>query len=238
YITTQFYRSDTEEELPYGRLYAVDISRDGPVSAEMTVAWFFEFRGLSGASPLVYDKGQHPVIYFDGTGLLPLGEYDPHFFAVEDLGSQSNLLWQYQMSGNAVASAAQDPRGGIWIYTQRTRYLVRLSQMSGEPVQWIDVDALVREVGTHTPSSAITVTGSNPLKPLMLLSVTAYDIPSSYVVAINPTNGRLVWKYLIDTSADLTGVPHGQFPILLDPVGNPITVFSTRKNGVWALGMP
>lgn len=238
YVATQFYPLGSQTGLPYGRLYAVDIARTSATSAELQVAWYYEFRAPSSASPLLFSNEQVTIVYLDGQGLIPGGNVEPHFLAVQDLGAESRLLWKYPMPNRVVASAAQDPRGGIWVYSVGVPVLIRLTQFTGMPVQTINLDALVQEPGTHIPSSALTITGTDPKKPLLILSATAVDGPSSYVTAIYLPTGGLLWKHLVDQTPELGGIPHGQFPIVVSAAGKPIVVFPTKSNGNWALTMP
>lgn len=234
YISTQFRPSDTGIVLPYGRLYALDIDRTGDgTAADISVAWRHEFRAPSGASPLLSHDGTYPIIYFDGSGGVPGGSVDPHFFAVQDRGTLPQLLWQYRMKRTPIASAASDPRGGLWVYAPFHSRLLRLSP-SGQLVRSIDLDALVGEPGVHVPASAMTIAGT-ATRPIMLVSASATDYSSSYVVAIDLRRQSLLWKYRITEVKGREGFAFGQFPIVKTVDGDPVIVISTAENGVWGL---
>lgn len=236
YISTVFRAFGTAGVQPYGRLYALDVNRPDGRQAEISIAWYFEFRGPSGASPLLLRSGGQSVIYFDGSGVIPGGPTDPQFFAVKDLGAAPQLLWQYSMPTMPVAAAAADPRGGLWVYAPLYPQLLRLSP-AGQLIQVIDLDTLVGEAGVHVPYSALTIAGLAPW-PVMILSARAVDYSSVFVTAIDLANHSLLWKYRIDESLGRKGSPLGQFPILKTATGAPVVILSTAGNGVWGLSSP
>jgi len=234
YVSTQFHRSDEGPPVPYGRLYAIDVARPDPGGlAQLTVAWYFQFRAPSGASPLLIPDGPQPVLYFDGSGPDVGGALRPTFFAVRDEGSTYSVLWQVEVPGKIRAAAARDPRGGLWLWTAGSPLLLRLSQLTGTVTQILDVDALVGEAGLHMPTSAMSVSSSGSTPVMTLCAWTKTITGSSYLIAVDLAAAALLWKIPLGFSPE--SVAMGQFPILLSADGRSIVVFSTWGNGVWGV---
>lgn len=216
-----------------GRLYAVDI---GP-AGELSVAWFVEFGGPSGASPLVIGD----MIYIDGDGLEPTTSPNPHVIAIRDEGFSGSVVWSKDLAGTGRvrASYAEDPRGGLWLYhvgSQLLRFAAEDGNSDGEGdlLQEIDVDALIDEPGAHRPTSVMSVYGS-AASPVMLLSATAFSgetATSVYVVAIDLAGGSLLWKVPVP-SDQFVGA---QFPAIQGSFG-PRVLF-TNPDGIWTIGAP
>jgi PQQ-like domain len=236
YISTQFHTTATNKILPFGRLYALDFTRNSDGTGTFSVAWSWDFEAPSGGSPTVVLNNGIPTVYFDGSGTTAGSTtVSPQLFALQDLGSSANLLWKYGLAVDPQAAATPDPRGGIWTFATFTPTLVRLDQNTGAVLQTINVDNLVNQPGVHLPSSAMTITG-NAQNPTMIVSATPLLMQSSYVLAINLNTSQLSWDYRVDQSKGVAGVPFGQFPILLRSDGRPEVVLTTDDNGVWGLG--
>lgn len=239
YVATQF-RLDPpvgfRRSLPVGRLYALDLVRDVQGTYGFNVIWYFEFRGPSGTSPTLASDGEGGTIVFvDGAGTSPSLPQAPYMFAVKDMGASGQLLWQYRMPASPQMSPARDPRGGVWCFGLQTTTLLRLWEKSPEPVQTINVDDLINDpANTFIPYSVMTIAGDET-SPVMMVAVTSSSFSITYVSAIDLTSGSLLWKFRVDEGKGFNGMPSGQYPIVINGSGNPVAVFSTRQNGVWAL---
>ncbi|MEW6737608.1 MAG: hypothetical protein AB1489_40375 [Acidobacteriota bacterium] len=210
-----------------GQLFAVEIDVTNPNPTQrLQVKWSFEYRSPSGASPLVIND----VIYFDGAGLTPgTAPTTPYFFAVRDTGNAPVLVWARPLNSKVPASAAQDPRGGLWVIQLNYPYLLRLHETNGSILQVLNIDQIVNEPGSYIPSSAMSITGTNS-HPVMIVSAIASFIPDSpRILAIDLTSvlRPLRWKYPLDC--------FGQYPVLKAADGSTVVVFATVRNGVAAL---
>lgn len=230
YISTEFKLEDGgSDPNHHGRLYAVDVDPAPGPQESVRVAWFYEFGARSGASPLVIGDR----IYFDGDRASPSGAFAPRFFAVRDEGSSPRLLWDYATGGPAAASAARDPRGGLWVFALGATSLVRLSEKDGALLDTIDLPSLTGVAGAR-PWSGIGITHGRKGQPVLIVS--ARTTSAAWVIAIDVTARSLIWKAHVgsDSYGDL---PRGQWPILAGGDGKRVLVFTTR-NGVRALGGP
>jgi outer membrane protein assembly factor BamB len=247
YVSTEFSESSGT-----GRLYAIDAilpagynpldpSTYDP-TAVLRVVWHVDFGGPSGASPLVVGD----QIFFDGDRPFPDAPFAPHVFAVRDLGSSGQKVWARSMGSAMRASFAQDPRGGLWLFTAGTssdenKWLIRLvledsdGDGVGEVVERIDLDALVAEPGVHLPSSALSIAGT-ARAPVMLVGATAFaeggTVLSTYVTAIDLNGRSLLWKVQLPSN-----FTQGQFPILQGAHG-PRVFFTNQDDGLWVIGQP
>ena len=220
--------------LKLGRLVAIDVD---PANAEAPLQekWHFDFVGPSGATPLFLDG----TVYFDGSG-GPFGVVGgPRLFAVRDLGETSALLWQRHMPGRMVASPAQDPRGGVWVFALGLEDLMRLDPLTGAVLQRLDLNALVDARGTQVPASAMSIARSPDGAPVMLLSATSSvnSFGPSFVVALDLENSRLLWRVEI-AEWYLDNMVASQFPIVLNRRGQPRVVFPGARGGVFFVGVP
>jgi len=113
YVSTEF---KLLRRLPdpgnHAALFAIEFDRAAPPDERLKIAWTFEFGARSGASPLRVGR----MLVFDGDRESPTAPRDPRFFGVIDRGDHPELVWQYGLGGPGVASAAQDPRGGAWVF--------------------------------------------------------------------------------------------------------------------------
>lgn len=224
YVSTELTLADgTMDPGRRARLYAIDVDPGAKPSKRLRVAWHFDFGARSGASPLVVGD----LILFDGDRVTPDGPFAPRFFALRDRGDRPQLLWEYELGGPGVASAALDPRGGAWVFAFGNPVLRRLSLDDGRVVQEIDLDAAVGAEGEHRPMSAMTIAEGPGRRPLMLVSAWAPE--GAHVAALDLTRGRALWTAPLPAGGQ--HVPMGQFPIVEAPGGTATVVFTT-KGGV------
>jgi hypothetical protein len=232
YVSTELKLDDgAADPGRHARLYAIDVDPDQPASKRLKVAWFHEFGARSGASPLVVGD----TVLFDGDRETPTAPTSPRFFGIRDMGRRGELAWRYELGGPGVASAARDPRGGAWVFAFGQPTLRRISTTTGAVAQTIDVDALVNDVGTHTPYSAMSIATGPRGRPVMFVTARASNL-SAYVLAIDLAKGVALWKYKVPGEVFM-GTPMGQFPIVAGPRGRRAVVFS-MKGGVRALVGP
>lgn len=230
YISTEFKLEDGRADPNHhARLYAVDVDPAREPQERLKVAWFYEFGARSGASPLV--AGDR--IYFDGDRASPSGVFAPRFFALRDEGGRATLLWQHELGGPAAASAARDPRGGLWVFALGGPSLWRLSEEDGAVLDTIDL-ASVSGVAGARPWSAMGIAHLRSGQPVLIVS--ARTTGAAWIVAVDLETRSLIWKATAgnDSYGDL---PRGQWPILAAPNGRRVLVFTTR-NGVRAFGGP
>jgi hypothetical protein len=229
YVTTEFRLYEGTPGAPdpahHGRLYAIDVDPTRPWPFRLRVAWFYEFGSGSFASPLLV----RDVVYFDAERPAPNSDpLEPQFLAVKDLGTSGQLVWTQPLKAPALASAARDPRGGLWVYARSVPELLRLSETTGAVLQTIPTGSLV-------PSSAMTVAGWPVLgRPTMILSLTSpKGLPfETHVVALDLVNEVQLWAE--STGAQADGMAMGQFPIV-QAGASPVVVFTTNARGTWAL---
>jgi len=235
YISTRFsYGSRTSN---IGRLYALDLVGDAEEGYNFEIAWYFEFQAPSGTSPtLGTDEEGRTVIYFDGSGVTSTSARAPQALAVTDMGTRGELLWRYPLPIVPQSSPAIDPRGGVWYYTTRSTRLLRLSESTGALIQSINVNSIVGDsTGTFIPFSVMTISGDET-SPVMMVAASTSSFSRTYVTAIDLAAGSLIWKFRVDEGKGFYGMPSGQYPTLLNSSNEPVVVFSTRQNGLWALG--
>ncbi|MCH2174034.1 PQQ-binding-like beta-propeller repeat protein [Myxococcota bacterium] len=237
YISTRssgrFRRSGT------GRLYAIDLVRDsGSSGYALEIAWYYEFRAPSGTSPTLSRIDGKTVIFFDGAGATPSAN-DPAAIAVMDMGDRGELLWSYSLSSVPQMSPALDPRpeGGIWYLPFESSQIVRLSEEGGNEVQRIDFNDIIDESSSSfRPFSVMTLaTDADSGNPVMIVAATNSNESITYVVAIDLSEETLLWKYQIDEGRGFYGGVSGQFAMTTNVDGDPVLVFSTRRNGAWGL---
>jgi outer membrane protein assembly factor BamB len=233
YISTRFSIGSRATKI--GRLYALDlIENNGTYNFE--VAWFLGFRAPSGTSPtLSTDDQGHTLIFFDGSGIRATSPRSPQALAVRDNGDSGELLWNYSLSRLPQMSPALDPRGGIWYFALMTSELLRLEESTGQLIQTVDVNSIIDDdAGTFIPYSVMTISGEDE-SPVMMVAATLSNFSKTYVAAIDLANNSLLWKFQVDEGRGFSGMPSGQYSILSDVNNDPVVVFSTRQNGVWAL---
>lgn len=214
-----------------GRLFAIDV--DPAASPPLQVRWSYAFGGPSGASPLRIGN----VIYFDGDRPAPGAPFDPHLFAVRDTGTSGQLVWMKAMEGQIAASAAEDPRGGLWVFGVLRRHLIRYHPDTGAELQRVDLDALMAEPGIHTPSSAMSIAGSSSQPVMIVGAVTAMSSDPSWVVGIDLVPGTRLWKAML-APARSTDWTAAQFAIARTTLGKPYVVFPGNYSGAYGVAEP
>ena len=230
YVVTELRLYDGPPGAPdprhHGRLYAIDIDPAAPSGQRLWVAWFLELGARTSASPLLIGD----VLYFDVDRPAPGSDVlEPQFLAVRDTGAAGTIVWSVALKAQALASAARDPRGGLWIYARSVPELVRLSEASGAVLQRINT-------GSLTPSSAMTIAGRPIFRhPVMLLSLTSAGAApfATYVTAVDLVEEVTRWTF--QTGSQVSDMAMGQFPIV-QAGSTPVVVFSTNASGTWAIG--
>jgi len=232
YVSTQFTLDDGRADPNHhARLYAIDVDPSARPGRRLRVAWHFDFGARSGASPLVVGD----LIVFDGDRAAPDGPLAPRFFALRDRGDRPQLVWEHELGGPGVASAALDPRGGAWVFSFGGPTVRRLSLRDGRVVQTIDLDALAGVEGErHTPFSAMTIAGGPGEPPTMLVSARSPE--SAYLLAVDLATGTLRWRHRL-AGPVFEDTPMGQFPVVEGADGRRAVVFTTRR-GVQAVVGP
>jgi hypothetical protein len=229
YVSTEFTLDNgTADPNHHARLYAIDLNPKKPPAKRLHVAWYYEFGARSGASPLVVGD----TIVFDGDRKTPTSEESPRFFGVRDLGKRPKLVWEYELGGQGQASAAQDPRGGAWVFAFGNPLLRRVSTSKGKVRQTIDIDALVGAPDTHTPYSAMSIASGPKDHPVMFVTGRA-GFTSAYLVAIDLVTEKALWKYRLPGGV-FVNTPQGQFPIVNLSDGRRAVV-SSMRSGVRAV---
>ncbi len=221
----------TNDPANTGALVAIDLNT-GNTANPLTVAWMFLFGGPSGASPLCVGN----TLYFDGASVLPGQPPNPQIFAVQDEGLSSKLLWNVTVPDPVPANMALDPRGGFWSLFTGYSGVNRYNGQTGAVIQSLNVTNLVGDPTPNYPYSAITMAGT-AADPVMLLGTVSKNGLSSYVIAIDLPTNALLWKVNIDPSQGADSAP-SQFPIVLDPSGNPVVVFAGRFSGAYFAAAP
>jgi len=220
------------------RLYAIDVDADGT----LTIVWYYEFDGMSQATPLFIDG----TLYFDSCiEIMP--DKNPHIIAIDDNGSNCNVKWVKSLSSSynrTWFSFAYDPRGGFWYLDPKGKKIVRFSTENGNPIEEILIADIVQEpwpINTkYKPSSCITICESDTNLIAIVSARVAYDflnLYNNYVLAINLSDNSLLWQVEVDESEDSGNFANGQYTILMDEYGkNHRIVFGTRCHGVMAIG--
>jgi len=227
--------SARDDPANHALLVAIDVD---PRNAEspLSVAWQFPFAGPSGASPLVLSASS--LVIFDADRLNPGEGIAPQLAAVRDDGGSPTLVWRRALRSPVRASAARDPRGGIWFFSTGAPYLHRLVWTSGQGWQRIDLDALIGEEGLHVPSSALTIGAKTDAHAtVMLVGAVAVDPPgASYVAAIDLEAQALLWKVRI-AGGRAEDYVASQFAVV-NASGGPRVAFPTSSRGLMLVGEP
>lgn len=219
------------------RLYAIDVCESAACGGrgKIQVAWYHPFEGPSSASPLLIGKR----LFFDGLR----GKSTGLFYGVDDLGSTPSEAWVRKFAGRFGASAAQDPRGGLWFYPWQSGTLMRVSERNGSNLQVIDVSTVLGLDPGYSPVTAISVSAS-AAGAVVLTFATQTKSPTigtgphvgSIDVSTLPT-GTALWKYKVSTSAARNAAT-GQFPIVTNAAGARRIVFRGTASSTFFIGEP
>jgi hypothetical protein len=218
-----------------GRLVAIDVCDSTACAGRgaMQVAWSYAIVGPSGASPLLIGTR----LFFDGRR----GTRQAWFYAVDDQGSAPTLAWRVAFDARFDASAAQDPRGGLWVYPWQTGALLRLDPVSGAVVQSIDVSAVLGLTTVYSPVTAVSVSTSAAGAVVLTFGVQAKSAAeAAYVAAVDVSSmggASLLWKYKVATSARRNAAT-GQFPIVTGVAGGRRVVFRGTTGSTFFVGEP
>jgi CBS domain-containing protein len=213
----------------YGRFVAIDVDPSN-AAAPLSLKWAFPFGGPSGASPLFIGN----MIYFDGAHLTSSGTAGPYMFGLQDLGNTCSLIWETLMPSAIKANAAQDPRGGLWVFGAGSSVLLRLSATSGAVLQSVDVNALLNRPFSVKPSSALSIVRGPNGETMMLAGASSASGSGnpSFAVALNLDSSKLVWAVQL-ANGDMATC---QFPIVVNSQGAPIVVFPGVDSGAYFIG--
>lgn len=220
-----------------GRLFALDVcdSADCAARGKLSVAWTYDFRGPSGASPLLIGSR----LFFDGRAQSGAGI----FMAIDDLGTAPSLAWRIQASSTFAASAAQDPRGGLWVYPWQTGRLLRLHPKTGAVLQTVDTSSVLGVSPGYYPVSAVSVSSSASGAVVLTFGARAPSRGTAtppYVAAVDVSTasaGSLLWKFKL-ASSTAVNVPTGQFPIVIGPTGARRVVVRGANSSTFFVGEP
>ena len=220
-----------------GRLFALDICDSAACGGrgKLSVAWTYDFRGPSGASPLLIGSR----LFFDGRTASGAGT----FMAVDDTGAAPSLKWRIQASSTFAASAAQDPRGGLWVYPWQTGKLLRLNPNTGAVLQSINVSTVLGVSSGYYPVTAVSTSSSASGAVVLTFGARAAGRGTAtppYVAAIDVSSvdaGSLLWKYKFANTV-ASNVPTGQSPIVINSAGARRVVVRGANNSTFFIGEP
>lgn len=220
-----------------GRLFALDICDSAACGGrgKFSVAWTYDFRGPSGASPLLIGSR----LFFDGRAQSGAGT----FMAIDDLGTAPSLAWRIQAPSTFAASAAQDPRGGLWVYPWQTGKLLRLHPKTGAVVQTIDTSTVLGMSPGYYPVSAVSVSSSASGAVVLTFGTRAAGQGTAtppYIVAVDVSTsgaGSLLWKFKVANSTAVN-VPTGQAPIVIGSTGARRVVVRGANGSTFFVGEP
>jgi hypothetical protein len=218
------------------RLLAFDICESAACGTrgELQLAWQHPIDGPSSASPVLINDS----VFFDGmlnrsTGLM---------YRVDDLGTQPSQIWRRRFTGRFGASAAADPRGGLWVAPWRSGSLLRVSERDGTVVQTIDVSGVLALSPGYDAVTAMSVSGtdSGPL----VLSFGAQQPASvrapAYLAAIDVSSteaGVMHWKYQVSRNAARLALT-GQSAIVVNESGARRFVLRGTTSSTFFIGEP
>ena len=219
-----------------GRLYAIDVCEGEACGGRgaLRIAWHHAFNGPSAASPLLIGSR----LFFDGRRSLGAST----FLAVDDLGATAQAAWTQRFSGRFAFSAAQDPRGGLWVAPWESGTFLRLSEGNGAVIQSLAVGALLGLSPAYTPSTATSVSRSAAGAVVLTFGAQANNASASpaWLAALDVSStpeGRLLWKYRVSSNA-LRNAPTGQTPVVVAPSGARRVVFRGTTASTFFVGDP
>ena len=220
-----------------GRMVAIDVCNAADCGGRGTqaVRWHYDFKGPSGASPLLVGN----VLFFDGRPTPTSGT----FMAVADRGSTAKRLWVRSFSSPFGVSAAQDPRGGFWVHpSTASDTLLRLNADTGDTDQQVVVSDALGLVPGYVAQSVVSV--STNAAGAVVLTIGAQQLGQSslpsYVAAIDVSTtgaGAALWTYQVAANPALNSAA-GQFSIVVAPGGARRAVFNGSKSSTFFVGEP
>lgn len=230
--------AESEPDADDGRLVAIDLCESSACGGrgQMSVGWSFSFKGPSGASPLVIGTR----IFFDGRPTPRSGR----LFALNDRGSAPRLLWQREFPSILTASAAQDPRGGLWLAPAGAAHtLLRLNADTGATEQQVVLSEVLGLVPGYTMHSVLSVYRSAAGQPVLVggLAHAADPTLPSLLAAIDVgavPAGSALWSLVLAPDGQANSAASRQFPAVVTPGGARRIVFTGLRSGIHFVGMP
>jgi outer membrane protein assembly factor BamB len=220
-----------------GRLYAFDLCESARCGGRGAIqpVWYFAFSGPSAASPLVIGRR----IFFDGLRAGGAGQ----FLAVDDRGRSARRVWRQSFAAKFSASAARDPRGGVWVFPWDSGTLLRLNEATGAVDQSIDVGAVLGVGAGYSPVTAVSV--SRSAAGAVVLSFGVQPVAPSpgrgpYLGLVDVSTaqaGTLLWNFRLSNSAGINSLT-GQFPIVANPAGSRRVVLRATNSSTFFIGEP
>lgn len=220
-----------------GRLVAIDICESAACGGRgrPQVAWVHPFEGPSSASPLVIGDR----IFFDGLR----GKNGGLFYGVDDLGGAPAQAWVRKFKGRFGFSAAQDPRGGLWVSPWKSGTFLRLRELNGGTVQTIVFADLFGLDPTYSPVTAVSV--SQTAGGAVVLTTGIQTKSKSIgigpqVVAIDVSSqpgGTALWRYAVTGNGGRNAAT-GQYPIVTNAAGARRIVFRGTISSTFFVGEP
>jgi hypothetical protein len=190
------------------------------------------------------------VVYFDGSSINPMPSGTPTLFAVQDIGTTPQLLWEDPVGPSifnpiplVVTTPLPDPRGGIWFYVGNQSVLQRVDASSGTVTETINMDSFFTNPVQYRPSSALTMSLANPMTgdPVMMLGIepgnAAIGPALSIALDLGPTPS-LLWKAQITQAVSKENAVFSQWPIVANSQGLPRVVFPGGPGDTYFVGVP
>ena len=181
--------------------------------------------------------GKH--IFFDGLR----GKNNGLFYGVDDLGSAPSQAWVRKFKGRFGFSAAQDPRGGLWVSPWKSGKFLRLRERNGGTVQTIVFADLLGLDPAYSPVTAVSM--SQTAAGAVVLT-TGIQTPSKsigigpQVVAIDVSSqpaGTALWRYTVTGNGGRNAAT-GQYPIVTNAAGARRIVFRGTLSSTFFVGEP
>jgi hypothetical protein len=219
-----------------GRLYAIDVCESADCGGRGTVriAWHFGFDGPSSASPVLIGNR----LFFDG-----LRGSRGTFHAVDDLGASAAAVWEQRFAARFGASAAQDPRGGLWVAPWQSGSLLRLDEGTGAVVQTVDLSAAN---GLPPGYSVVTATTVSTSAAGAVVLTAGIQVPGrsstlpTYLSAVDVSSsetGAALWIFQVAPNARINAAT-GQSPIVINDAGARRVVVKGTRSSTFFIGEP
>lgn len=221
-----------------GRLYAVDVCDrpDCGGRGALSVRWTYEFKGPSGASPLLIGS----TLYFDGRPTSRTGS----LMAVKDRGGSARRLWFREFRSTFGVSPAHDPRGGLWVHYVAPDgvSLMRLNEADGSLLQEIDASTVLGVEPGYVAHSVMMLARTSADAVVMMFGAQPGGTSAlpTYVAAVDVStvpSGTLLWRRVVGANKDVNAAG-GQFPIVVSPSGSRRIVFEGSKRSTFFVGEP